>query len=235
MRVLTIRVVMIAAVVLSSFGLSCKRQERVGEDGRPAPIGGEASIGEKAVNAVPSGSVATQPADDAVRSAENPRSAGRAIELTGLAMSVPSEWIEKPVEAGPMAPVKIFELPRSEGDALDAEVRVTYFPGMKGMDEMNISRWLSQVKGADGAPATREDAEIRVTEHGSVRLTVVDVAGTLDMSMSGGGPAEVGQRLIAAIVDHPRGPHFIKAAGPAASMARWESSIDAFLQSAVAH
>ena len=41
--------------------------------------------------------------------------------------------------------------------------------------------------------------------------------------------------MIAAIVDHPQGPHFVKITGGVATMKRWEESIDAFLKSAQAN
>jgi len=37
--------------------------------------------------------------------------------------------------------------------------------------------------------------------------------------------------MIAAIVDHPKGPHFIVVAGPTESMKTWEADIMKFLKS----
>ena len=48
----------------------------------------------------------------------------------------------------------------------------------------------------------------------------------------GQGEAKPNHRLIAAIVDHPKGPHFVKASGSVECMKRWEASILAFLESA---
>jgi len=40
------------------------------------------------------------------------------------------------------------------------------------------------------------------------------------------------QKMIAAIVNHPKGPHYVVSTGPTASMEKWAAQIDAFLKSA---
>ena len=164
------------------------------------------------------------------------------LTLTGLTMSPDPEWVVVPFEAGAMAPVAVFSLPADDAvggtsvpaDAKPVEIRITHYPSMKGpqMDEMNIERWVGSVRRPDGTPATTEDAKITIKTVGHIRLTIVDISGTV-MPMMGEQSAELSdQRLIAAIVDHPEGPHFVKALGPAATIAKWEQRILAFLDSA---
>jgi hypothetical protein len=38
-------------------------------------------------------------------------------------------------------------------------------------------------------------------------------------------------RMIAAIIDHPKGPHFVVVAGPIEAMKTWEADIMKFLKS----
>ena len=102
---------------------------------------------------------------------------------------------------------------------------------MKGMDEMNIQRWLSQVKQPDGSSSKREHATVTSTVIGGVRLTVLDVTGVVNLSQDGTGIGTPNHRLIAAIVDHPQGPHFVKVSGGIGTVAKWEKTIDAFLKS----
>lgn len=109
-------------------------------------------------------------------------------------------------------------------------VRVTHFPGMKGKDEMNIDRWLGQVAKNDGSTISREDTTITRSENNGVKLTVVDVSGTVRITMRSS--AKPNSRMIAAIVDHPQGPHFVVIAGGHETMSKWEDSIHAYLQSA---
>jgi hypothetical protein len=131
-----------------------------------------------------------------------------------------------------MAPVAVLRIPRLAPDGEDGTVRITYFPNMKGMDESNIERWVGQVARADGQPATRADAQIKVTELGNVRLTTVDLTGVIKLAMRD--TAKPNTRMIAAIVDHPKGPHFVVAAGDAKSMETWGDQIVGFLKSAKA-
>jgi len=158
--------------------------------------------------------------------------AGTALKLTGLTMTVPEGWVEEKVEPSPMEPKAIYRIPKLDAAGEDGMVRITHYPNMKGkdMDDKNIDRWLGQVSKPDGQPLTRSDAKITTTEAGPVRLTVVDMSGSVKMTMRD--TAKPNQRMIAAIVDHPQGPHFVVSAGPAASMEKWAAQIDAFLKSA---
>ena len=152
------------------------------------------------------------------------------LSLTGLTMEVPRGWKFEPVSAGPMSPRAVFRLPKAENDEKDGMVRVTYFPGMKGKDELNINRWLNQVTKPDGSSISRDEANISVTEKNLVRLTVVDMVGTVKVTMRAS--ARPNSRMIAAILDHPQGPHFVVAAGGVNTMKKWESDLHKFLQSA---
>ena len=129
-----------------------------------------------------------------------------------------------------MAPKAIYQIPASKAGEEPGIVRVTHFPEMKGKDDQNIDRWIGQVAKADGQPATRADAKIEKTETGNIRLTTVDITGTVKMTMRD--TAKPDHRMIAAIVDHPKGPHFVVVAGPTAAMKTWEADILKFLKSA---
>jgi hypothetical protein len=129
-----------------------------------------------------------------------------------------------------MAPKCIITIPRAEGDDEDGEVRVTHFPGMKGMDDANIERWLGQVRHSDGSTYSRDEANVSVQELGNVRLTMLNMSGIVSATMTSQPKAE--HRMIAAIIDHPDGPHFVVASGPTATIEKWHDDIVAFLTSA---
>ena len=155
------------------------------------------------------------------------------MKLTGLTLTVPEGWVdEKKVEASPTGPKAVLKIPKTDPGGEDGIVRITHFPYMKGKDkdEMNIDRWIGQVTKADGQACTRSDAKITTAEVGAVRITMVDLSGTVKLTMRD--TAKPNHRMIAAIVDHPQGPHFVVSAGPAASMEKWAVQIDAFLKSA---
>jgi len=157
---------------------------------------------------------------------------GTPLRLAGLTLTVPGSWTKEEVPRSPMGPVAVFKIPKSDPGGEDGAVRITHYPNMKGKDkdEMNIERWIGQVAKADGTPSARSDAKITTTEIGPVRLTVVDLSGSVKMTMRDA--AKPDQRMIAAIVDHPQGPHFVVTAGPTAAMEKWAPQIDAFLKSA---
>jgi hypothetical protein len=187
-----------------------------------------ASRGAQAQTAQPA--PATKPAETAKPPAAPTKATP--LKLTGLTLTVPEGWVEEKVEATPMGPKAVLKIPKTDPGGEDGVVRITHFPNMKGKDkdEMNIDRWIGQVSKADGQPCTRSDAKITTTEAGAVRITMIDLSGTVKLTMRD--TAKPNQRMIAAIVDHPQGPHFVVSAGPAASMEKWAAQIDAFLKSA---
>ena len=93
---------------------------------------------------------------------------------------------------------------------------VVYFFGNQGAGspQANIDRWVGQFKNADGTPIT---ASKPVTSKiAGLEVTQVEVAGTY-MGGMGAGAADAqgqpGQRMIAAIVDTPKGPFYFKFLG----------------------
>lgn len=170
------------------------------------------------------------PAEPAKPAAATPTTSE--LTLTGLKMTAPPGWVREEPPQTPMGPVAVFKIPKTDPNAIDGAVRITHFPNMKGkeMDDRNIDRWIGQVAKADGSPMTRADAKITTSDVGSIKLTVVDITGSVKMTMRDA--AQGGHRMIAAIVDHPKGPHFVVTTGPIASMEKWASQIDAFLKSA---
>jgi len=159
----------------------------------------------------------------------------RVLSLTGLSFSVPQDWVwrESGPATGPMAAMEraSFLLLGSSGE--NAELTITYFPGMRGKDEMNLQRWYGQFTQPDGRP-TQQVAKKQVLELGDVSITVVDITGTMSAGMPGIAPSEPkpDSRMITAIINHPKGPHFFKLAGPQAVVAEHEASVMSFLNSA---
>ncbi len=155
---------------------------------------------------------------------------GSQLRLTGIRFIVPAGWESQQIQPGAMAPKAVYQIPPTKAGEEPGVIRITHYPEMKGKDDSNIDRWIGQVTKADGTPATRADAKVEKVETGNIRLTTVDVSGNVKMTMRDTGKPD--QRMIAAIVDHPKGPHFIVAAGPASAMKEWEAYIFKFLKSA---
>lgn len=158
---------------------------------------------------------------------------GKTLTLDGVTMTIPDGWESTPPPAGPMSPIVVFKLTKAEGEPEDGTVRITHFPNMKGMDDANIDRWLKSIKQADGKPHTRESAKITTEEKDHVKVTIVDITGTLESNPSMGTDAnKPGTRMIAAIVDHPQGPHYVRAVGTVKTLEKWQQAVDAFVKSA---
>jgi len=220
-----------AFVLLSMAALASATCEKRGEPRRDTRPANSAAKQETAPSndADPTGAPRShEPADSGADSAGD-----AVLNLTGLTMTIPDGWIAEPAQKGAMAPKAVFTLPAAGDGAAGGTIRVTFFPGMKDMDEANIARWVAQVKRADGTPSTRDDAEISARELGPVRLTVVDITGKVTSDM--GAVDDAGtedHRMITAIINHPEGPHFVKAVGGPATIEKWQTSIEQFLESA---
>ncbi|HRX84499.1 MAG TPA: hypothetical protein P5572_05715 [Phycisphaerae bacterium] len=145
-------------------------------------------------------------------------------QFEGLTLTPPDGWKPFDASGGMMAPVAAFLLPPADGATGDTEARLTYFPNMHGMPaQMNLDRWFGQVQQPDGK-ATKDVAKVEEFDAGGAKITVADMTGTI------GGQTD--QRMIAAIIEHPKGPHFLKVAGPAATVAKWHDSVIDYLKSA---
>ncbi len=172
----------------------------------------------------------TRKGPEGVREAHSAGAGGnRQLDLAGLKMTIPAGWVKEEVKPGPMAPVAALRIPDPVGDGT---VQITRYLGAKGkeMEDHTIERWVGQVTKANGAPMTLADAKIERRQVGPVRITTVDLSGTVKMSPRDAG--DPGSRMISAIVDHPTGPHLVTIVGSARSMAKWDSAIDDFLKSA---
>ncbi len=193
--------------------VSAEKKSDVAPESKKAVLTGEAGLKE----AVPPG--------------DGQKADGEKLALEGIVITVPAGWTRESVAApGPMSPRAVFKIPNDKGEP--GIVRITHFPNMKGkeMDDRNIDRWVSQVIRADGSTSTRDDANIQVVELEGVRLTMLDLTGKVTLTMRDT-PKE-GWRMIAAIVDHAQGPHFVVAAGPTELMKGTAEPVFNFLKSA---
>jgi hypothetical protein len=151
-------------------------------------------------------------------------------------MDIPAGWIEQTPRSS-MRKAQ-FALPRASGDSEDGELTVFYFGmGQGGSTEGNIRRWISQVSQPDGS-SSEDKAKIRRSEVSGLRMTEVDVSGTLRASNMPGAqprPARTGYRLLGVVLESPQGPWFFKLVGPEKTISRWAESFRQFIGSAKTH
>ena len=137
------------------------------------------------------------------------------IDLGAVTMQVPEGWIfEKPRALMRRAQ---FKVPGPKGEAES----VVFFMGTAGAgsQQANIDRWIAQFTHKDGSRVVDvKPVEKKVSGFG---VTQIEVAGEYDGGMTPGGQpgqATSEQRLIAAIVNTPKGPYYIKLLGPDATI-----------------
>jgi hypothetical protein len=148
-----------------------------------------------------------------------------------LTYVAPDGW--KPRPAASAMRLAEFVLPKAQGDPDDADVIVYFFGGQGGDVEANITRWIGQMQQPTGKKSTDVAKRTSRTVNG-MSLTMVDVAGTYTAEMSPGASEHYnkpGYRMIAAVLQTPKGPHFIKLVGPARTADKWKASFDTFLSS----
>jgi|SRR5215216_2769107 len=155
-----------------------------------------------------------------------------AFQKSSLKFTVPPGWIEE--ERTSSMRVAQYRLTRVEGDTENGSVVLYYFgQGQGGSTAANIERWVGQMKQAGGGSSKAVAKEESFDVNG-LKITTVDVAGTyVAETTPGSGTFEnkPGYRLLAAVVETPNGPYFLKLVGPEKTVARWNESFLSFLKS----
>jgi len=89
---------------------------------------------------------------------------------------------------------------------------------------------MQQPDGSDSKTKSRTDS---LTVNG-LKVTTVDVTGTYTAEMTPGSGTfhnDENYRLRAAVIETPKGNYFVKLAGPAKTIARWDQSYNDYLKS----
>jgi hypothetical protein len=149
-----------------------------------------------------------------------------------LRFTAPEGWTkEQPSSAMRVAQYK---LAKAEGDGEDAALVIYFFGANQGGDvQANIDRWTSQIQQPDGS-SSKEKAKTETMTVNGLKVTTVDVAGTYTAEMAPGAGNQrndANYRLRAAVIETPKGNYFLKLAGPAKTLARWDQSVTDFVKS----
>jgi hypothetical protein len=150
-----------------------------------------------------------------------------------LKFDVPAGWVSK--TPGSSARIAEFILPKVAADPEDATVTVYFFgAGQGGSVQANLDRWIGQVAQPGGRDSNTVAKTTSFQSATGLRITLVDVAGTYVAEVTPGSSERFnkpGFRQLAAVVDTPNGPHFVKLVGPSATVAKWEAGAMGFLRS----
>lgn len=148
-----------------------------------------------------------------------------------LKYDVPEGWTSKPLSS--KMRLADFALPRAEGDPEDASLVVTFFGGQGGTVQANFDRWLTQMQQPDGR-ASKDLAKTSVLKTHDLTLSIMDLPGTFVAEVAPGSSEHFnkpGFHLRAAVVEGRGGPYFIRLVGPAKTVAKWDTAVQAFFKS----
>ncbi len=127
-----------------------------------------------------------------------------------IEFDLPASWEKQPLSSNMRLAQAAIPGPGGPGD-----FAVFFFgPGGGGPPQANIDRWVGQME-------TTDQPKPEVFESGGMKVTWVDVKGTLkpgQMGMSNTTTAVSNARLYGAVVEGPGGPWFFKATGPDATL-----------------
>jgi len=212
----TAMVGLLGLVVLAGCGDSHRPEARTlptkGEDATASPHGTMGS---------PHGTTRGGPgAEGAAAEATGPE-----VELGPMRLKAPEGWVRTPRKSDLIRAE--FALPRAEGDQADGRLTVTI---AGGTIKDNLDRWRGQF---GGKPAKESQEQIKVDD---VAVTLVDYAGAYsDQHMAGApGPAGTGSqdsRMLGAVYDLGDRLLFVKASGPAKTMAAHAARFRQFVES----
>lgn len=213
---------LLCAGLAALFAAGCGGETPVAPtvDPEPAPATTAAPAAEATAPAdAPGGE--TTPAAESAPSASAPVH-GTSLELEHVTFTAPADWKAKPAASGFV--LAEYELPPGEG--ADESGRLTVSTA-GGSVEDNIQRWRDQF-GGEPQSATQEEREI-----GGLKVTVVDFSGEFKDQRGPFAPAtqKPGYRMLAAIIPAGGELHFVKAVGPAATMAKHADAFQAFIGS----
>jgi hypothetical protein len=156
---------------------------------------------------------------------------GTVTEIDGLKSTTPATWKAK--ENPGQFRVYQFTLPKEKGDQYDGDLIVFFFnKGQGGTVESNITRWKGMITPPEGKKID-DVSKIEEIKIGSAKAIIFDATGTYLIKarpMDTTGEKRENYRLIAAQLDTPNGPYFIRATGPAKTMEAHKKGFDEWLK-----
>jgi hypothetical protein len=143
---------------------------------------------------------------------------GQPVTVAGVTFTPPSNWVSMGASGMRQA---VFTYGPSQNESDSATVIVFYFgPTGGGGVQDNIARWVGQMSTSEGGDAST-NAQQQSFDVNGMKAHWVEVAGTYNASMGGGGmpggatEPKADYRMAAAVVEGPQGNLFFKLTGPA--------------------
>jgi hypothetical protein len=149
---------------------------------------------------------------------------GTEVTLDGLTSVTPADWKEG--EPKSRMQVRVFTLPRVEGDSADAELIIYFFgTGSGGSLEENIRRWQGMVRPEAGKTLADISKREELTVGENTKVTVLDLTGTYlsrTQPMNPNSPVKElpGHRVVFVYFASPKGPYTMRLTGPEKTVAK---------------
>jgi hypothetical protein len=164
--------------------------------------------------------------------------AGLAVadEEKKLVLEAPKEWKAEPAKGGGFGPKVAYKLEAAEGDKEQATASLFHFGGGGGSWDDNLKRWLGQFTLANGDAMPKEKAKVEEIEANGIKIKLAEITGTYT-APSFGGPKndpKAGWKLLAAMVEGPDGPSFVRIVGPEKTVEKHRADFMKWLKSAKA-
>ena len=161
-----------------------------------------------------------KPGEQPAATLEGP--ASREVKIDGLQLTAPKTWTRKPPRSQFIQAE--FSLPRAEGDAQDGRLTVSQAGGTV---KENVERWRKQF----GDKPEKESQE--KLEVAGLTVTLVDYSGAYQDQPGPFAPAveRPGYRMLGAIIEAGGQLYFVKAYGPAKTMAPRADEFRQFIRS----
>lgn len=196
--------------------------------------GGIVLVGVIACARQPARETAKEPVKNTAHApSKEPAPAGAPEAGTALAFTTPSGWIA--VTPSSSMRKAQYQVPKTEGDAEDAECVVYYFgAGGGGGVEANIERWCSQFEQPDG----RESSAVLVRSErkvGGMAVHEAELSGTYVAETAPGSGVHLnkpGFAMRGAIIESDHGAYYAKLVGPAATVAKQADAFRGLVDSA---
>jgi len=180
----------------------------------------------------PSPSRSPGPAGSFPQAAPPAGTSGSASAPGDLQFKAPASWVkEQPTSRMRTAQ---FQVPSAEGDTENGSLAIFYFgPGQGGSPQANLDRWIAQFEQPDGSPS-KDKARMKSMTVNGLSVSLLDLTGTYTAEMNPGAGDRQNKpqsRMLAAVVETPKGPYFVKLVGPTRTVDRSEPEFTAFLNS----
>lgn len=149
----------------------------------------------------------------------------------------PKEWKSLPPRGG-FGPKIELELPAAEGETEAAKVTVHFFGGTGGDWKANLERWASQFKTADGSALDPAKVKVEDAEANGLKVKIAWLEGTWTPASMGPmakkAEPKPGSKMVAALVEGPDGPYFVRLVGSKKTVDKHEADYLKWLKSAKA-